>query len=578
MRMAAARLSDRYAWSHPQWWLGLMLLALHGALAWGILDWWPRAFMLAHFGLFLLWQPVFRGEREIQPMQAVIVLGVAMLFVWAHSWWLIAMWLAVLFGLIGGSVPRIADRRHRLISIFAALYLLSILLMWVVPHLFTGAVIQTGHVMLVRYVLPVLAVAIVLMRASPRPHTPVGVDLFYSVLLFLLVVALVLGSFVVREVSQGHYVIALAQTLFGIAVVLLALSWLWYPRSGFAGIGHLLSSYLMSLGMPFERWVQQLASLADEEREPQRFLTQALQHMCDMPWLRGVQWQAQFGEGACGTRTIHATPITAGDFTFTMYTRWEVSPAMLLHLKLLAHMVEHFYEAKRREQAQRQNAYTQAIYETGARLTHDVKNLLQSLKGLCAAAASSTPQQAAALALIQRQLPQITQRLNTTLDKLQAPQQGRTSEVDAALWWDKLVQRYAARGIEFAVDGDPRGLSVPAEVFDTVADNLIENACNKAAAGNVHVHVHFSVKDGGTLQVCDTGAPVPQRTALQLFTGPVPSQRGLGVGIYQSGKLAEQSGYELLLVSNQIGDVSFSLRRRSKEDRLRVAVPLPSCD
>ena len=55
-----------------------MLLALHASLAWGIDDWWPRAFLLAHFGLFLLWQPVWRGEREIEPRYAflVVIVGV----------------------------------------------------------------------------------------------------------------------------------------------------------------------------------------------------------------------------------------------------------------------------------------------------------------------------------------------------------------------------------------------------------------------------------------------------------------------------------------------------------------------
>jgi uncharacterized RDD family membrane protein YckC len=34
-----------------------MLLTLHGAIAWNISDWWARGLMMAHFGLFLIWQP-----------------------------------------------------------------------------------------------------------------------------------------------------------------------------------------------------------------------------------------------------------------------------------------------------------------------------------------------------------------------------------------------------------------------------------------------------------------------------------------------------------------------------------------
>src|SRR5688572_21897207 len=117
---------ERIAMANPQLALGLMLLALHASIAWGIDEWWARAFLLAHLGLFLLWQPVWRGEREVEPAQAFSVVAVACLLVGWYNWWLMAVWLAVLVGIIGGSVPRIGDRRQRAISVLAALYLLSI--------------------------------------------------------------------------------------------------------------------------------------------------------------------------------------------------------------------------------------------------------------------------------------------------------------------------------------------------------------------------------------------------------------------------------------------------------------------
>ena len=132
---------------------------------------------------------------------------------------------------------------------------------------------------------------------------------------------------------------------------------------------------------------------------------------------------------------------------------------------------------------QRQNAYTQAIYETGARLTHDVKNLLQSLRSLCAAAETSSADEAAALqALMQRQLPQITQRLSATLDKLRAPQEADLKRVDAGTWWEALTRRHSGRNnLQFIIDGAAKDLTLPAELFDSVADNLIQNALGKPA-------------------------------------------------------------------------------------------------
>lgn len=566
--LAVLSLQRRLSAARPQWSMGLMLLALHAALAWDISEWWARAFLLAHFGMFLLWQPVWRGEREVEPRNAVLVVIVGILLAAWTNWWLMAVWIAVLFGLIGGSVPGSTDRSQRLASTLAAFYLLSMMLMWVVPQLFADPTLEPAQVMLVRYGLPLIPVTIVLIRFEAAPsQTPVAVDLFYSLLLFLLVVVLVLGSFVVKVVSHGDYPVALAQALFVIALLLVALSWLWNPHSGFTGLGHMLSRYLMSLGLPFERWVQRLAELAERESQPPRFLALAVQHMLELPWVSGVAWEAGVGQGEFGARSDHRAEFSIQDLQLKIYTRWPLSPAFLLHLKLLTQMVGHFYEAKRREQIQRQNAYTQAIYETGARLTHDVKNMLQSLRSLCAAAETSTAEQAGALqALVLRQLPQITQRLNTTLDKLKAPQQVDSSAVDAGIWWEGLIQRFNGRNLQFIIDGPARDAKIPSELFDSVADNLIENALNKKTDRNgLQVRVTFSPGRGGALTVCDTGAAMPKDVAAQVLTAPVGSQTGLGVGLYHAAKQADALGYRLALTANEPGAVCFVLMRAGEQ-------------
>ena len=440
---AAVTAPARLMLTRPQLWLGLMLLSLHAALAWDITDWWPRAFLLAHFGLFLLWQPVWRGERNIESRYAFLVVIIGFLFAAFNNWWLMAVWLAVLFGLIGGSVPGITDRRQRMVSMLAALYLLSMLLIWVVPHLFVGEQFETALTVLVQYGLPFLPLAIILMRVELTPRqtaAPIAVDLFYSVFLFLLVAALVLGSFVVKQVSHGDYPLALAQTLFAIAVLLVTLSWLWNPRSGF--VGHRPPAF----ALPDEPGaaLRALGAAARGVRRagiPAAALPRAgaAAHAGTAVGERSGMGDAARARANSANGPQFSAELSFQDLRLKIYTRWSLSPAVLLHLKLLTQMIGHFYDAKRREQAQRQHAYTQAIYETGARLTHDVKNLLQSLRSLCAAVETSDADQAQSLqALMQRQLPQITQRLNVTLDKLQAPQQADTSQVDAAIWWEQL--------------------------------------------------------------------------------------------------------------------------------------------
>lgn len=572
----SAVLAQRVIAAHPQWSIGLMLLALHAALGWSVSEWWVPAAILAHFGLFLLWQPVWRGEQEIELRHAFLVVFAGFLLAAWNSWWLMAVWLAVLFGLIGGSIPGITDRRQRWVSLLTAFYLLSMLLMWVVPQLFADEVLSIAHVRLVRYGLLAIPLIIILIRfESRRSEAPVAVDLFYSMLLFLLVVALVLGSFVVKVVSHGEYPTALAQTLFVIALLLVTLSWLWNPRSGFTGIGHMLSRYVMSLGLPFERWVQQLAMFAEQESQPQRFLGLALKHMLELPWVCGVQWETRVGQGEFGTRSDHVAEFTIHDLQLKVSTRWPLSPAVLLHLRLLGQMVGYFYDAKRREQIQRQSAYTQAVYETGARLTHDVKNLLQSLRSLCAAAETSGADQATALqALMQRQLPQITQRLNATLDKLRAPQEVDADQVDALIWWEGLIQRYGARGIHFTVEGIVGNCKIPAELFDSVADNLLENALNKKSDGHpVRVDVMFSPAGGGTLSVCDSGVAIPRSIAARLLEAPVPSQTGLGIGLYHAAKQADRLGYRLAISANEPGKVCFALACARSDVWIREAGP-----
>jgi C4-dicarboxylate-specific signal transduction histidine kinase len=75
----------------------------------------------------------------------------------------------------------------------------------------------------------------------------------------------------------------------------------------------------------------------------------------------------------------------------------------------------------------------------------------------------------------------------------------------------------------------------------------------------VQVRVTFSVADRGTLTVCDNGAAIPNTVANQLFDGAVNSNTGLGVGLYQSSRLAAQYGYRLGLAANAPGIVCFEL-------------------
>ena len=232
----------------------------------------------------------------------------------------------------------------------------------------------------------------------------------------------------------------------------------------------------------------------------------------------------------------------------TVYTRWSPSPTLVLHIRLLARLLADYYEAKEREQEQRRNAYMHAIYETGSRLTHDVKNLLQSLRSLCAAVESSDEADAPALRrLLRRQLPQVAQRLQTTLDKLGRGAEAAQSTDTAGHWWRELQARYAHERILFESDPLPLELQIPADLFDRVAENCLQNALEKRrAAPQVQIRVRFvAVEEGLELTVSDSGEALPESLARTLFTAPVPSRQGLGVGLYQAARQAAALGYRL---------------------------------
>src|SRR5574340_1163343 len=119
-----------------RWLLLAMLGLLHGALLLGTDSAWAHPLLLGHLGLFLLWQPLWRGEREVgRGALAFIALAAAVVVFWLN-WWVIAFWLTGLFGLVGARVFVFRDRWARLMYLSTITYLLVVLLLWVVPHLF----------------------------------------------------------------------------------------------------------------------------------------------------------------------------------------------------------------------------------------------------------------------------------------------------------------------------------------------------------------------------------------------------------------------------------------------------------
>lgn len=546
-----------------QWALGLMLFTLHGVLLWGFNSPLQKALLITHYGLFLLWQPIWQANRRLSISAALLFLSGGIVMIFFVSWWLIAFWLSSLFGLLGGRVFSSRAKSTRIGYLLAAGYLLAVLLIWVVPKLLGASADFTVAEFFIQYVMPGLPLAILFtsIEVDDGGHPPV-LDFFYTLLLLLLALILVLGSFAIQASSNANYIEVILKVLFGLAFTLFSVSWLWNPRAGFSGIGQLLSRYLLSVGLPFEQWVKNIAELAEHENTAKQFTISAMHEVAALPWVNGLAWNTADGHGELGLTAKYKATLVFHDFHLTLYTRWPLTPALTIHVKLLTQILGEFYEAKRREETLRQNTYMQAVYETGSRLTHDIKNLLQSMSALCTAAEQSTEaDNEQLLALLRRQLPLLNQRLTLTLDKLQAPHDEKSRNMPLASWWANLQQRFGQNNIEFVAAEIPN-LQIDAEILDSVSDNLLQNAIEKAKNdAGMTIRIELGNTSEFNLNVTDTGKAMPHATAEQLFKKHVRSENGLGIGLYHAARQAKQAGYSLVLAENHDGNVRFTLSR-----------------
>lgn len=370
-----------------------------------------------------------------------------------------------------------------------------------------------------------------------------------------------MASFAIGASSQASYTEIIVKVVFGLAFALLVLSWLWSPHAGFSGIGQLVSRYLLSVGLPFERWLENIAALADQETSSKAFTQSAMRELAALPWVKGIKWTNDEDCGELGTVTGNQIEMTFHGFHLRLYSHWRLTPALMLHIKLLVQIMGEFYEAKRREETLQQNLYVQAVYETGSRLTHDIKNLVQSIGTLCQAAEETRDEDSSQLlALMRRQLPVLNRRLALTLDKLQAPAIEEYKSAPLGEWWKGLKARYALQtNIKFSV-AEWIEKEVKAEVLDSIVDNLLQNAIRKSKTEqDLRIEVELVSGDDFYVDVKDNGKPMPANVADILFRKYVSSEGGLGVGLHHAARQARQSGYTLELIQNKEGEVRFRI-------------------
>jgi signal transduction histidine kinase len=524
----------------------------------------------AHLAAVLLWQPAI-GQHHL-------------LTSWLIDPWIKLVWIALLAGLVAGRASAFAPRPERLFYLVVLGYLIVALFTLIVPELLApeirrralGAAAQDWIAVVLG--LTLLAMAVLAGRAgtvAPEP-VPLGgraYDLLYAAWVVVLLLLVIFFGLALITLSQRSYLASMGTTLMVVAALLLAFNWVW-ARFGGKGedgggtLSILVSRYLLSFGLPYESWLDRLAQLSRDEADPAKFFGEAMHALGRLTVVAGARWNGpgfagEFGEVGGRHMVVIDTATQAAStarIEVAIYTRELLSPAFVWHFKLLIQIAAEFYGAKAREARLRGQQYLRAVHETGARVTHDVKNLLQSLNGILGAAAE-VEDDAQVRQLVERQLPVITQRLAQTLDKLQQPSTDSQRMLRLSAWWNVLRRLYEREPVIFEEAQIAADLPIAQSLFDSVADNFLQNALQKRASGpQIGIRVSLTSR-AGRIELCvtDSGVAMASEAAARLFEWPLPSRHGLGIGLYQAARQADALGYRLRLAENRDGCVRFML-------------------
>lgn len=557
---------------HRRWLILGQLLLLHLGLMQGMDNIQGRTMLVSHIGLFLIWQPFVRAESRLNYFHFSMVLALVVAAIIWLNWGILVIWTMFLAGIIGGKVFFFGGRWSKFYYLMALAYLVTVLLIFIIPQVIPRAQSENEVFMaLARYLLPLLLVAMAILPSDEEMERRVEViDLIYSIFVFLILAVMVLGSLAFMQVLQLGYIQSLMGALATSALLLFLFSWTWNPMAGFSGLSSVFSRYLLSIGLPFERWMHSLAQHSQSQTQPDEFLASICRDLVGhLPWIVGGNWQVEQRQGEFGEQLGQAHEFHHGTLSIVLFSTHSLTPSLIWHFNLVVQIIGEFYDAKISARQLSQMAYLKAIHETGARITHDVKNLLQSLNMLCFAAeregdeANLSPQ---FQVLVRRQLPVISQRLQLALNKLQKPVSDRESLVAARPWWDEQRLQYENQGVRFEAVGDLSGGELPADLFNHVIENLLQNALDKKRSNPrmaIEARLELVRVQGrdrqAVLTVCDDGAAIAEKIETELFVGPVLSENGYGIGLFQAARQAALAGYRLELLSNRDGSVCFRL-------------------
>ncbi len=542
---------------------------------------WRQPLFFAHLGAFLLWQPVVAADRRMSPREVLLVAGGALGVTLVLNPWIMLLWSAFVTALVGGRVFDFSHRNERWLHLGALGFLMTFLFTLVLPDLLpepvrqemTGALTRTWMEMaLAACLVLLLAEAARLARAEHEATRFPGMyDPVHSVWLLLLLLVVSFSGIVLMTLGGRGYLASIGIALVSVGALLITAHLMLRgtdENERHGSVMMLFSRYLLSYAIPYDQWLERLARLSRDESDADRFFAGAMRAVGELIPMSGAAWNGAIRSGGIGDATgayqerfeFQIPDDPGAKVEVRIFTGRAMSAAMAWHARLLVQVALQFHTAKSREERLGSRQYMRAVHETGARLTHDVKNLLQSLDGLIAASAS-LPEDRQVRQLVARQLPEISRRLTQTLAKLRQPAAALGEPMDWRQWWQGMRLQYEPQGVRFDASGSGT-MDIPADAFASALDNFLQNALQKRKSQPaLGIRAEISVDEStATLAVEDDGEVVDDQVARKLFENPVTSRNGLGIGLYQANQLAKACGVKLGLVRNEPGKVRFEAR------------------
>ena len=171
--------------------LALMLNFLHLSIWYDFGSPLSRSFMLVHLGLFVIWQPVWRGDQKLAWHNGFLFIALTLALVTWINWWLLAGWIILLIGFCGGRIGMHSGERG--VNMLTLVFLSFQLLIPCTPMMF-HVQLNPGVMQIFAYLTALLPVLVIFVPQSEGTKTARPVDLIHAVAAATLVTLLAAGT------------------------------------------------------------------------------------------------------------------------------------------------------------------------------------------------------------------------------------------------------------------------------------------------------------------------------------------------------------------------------------------------